>query len=77
MQSETDRWRRSYKPELKSNMFTRQDLFLAIKDKYPNVKHETLRNHKKAVVAYLSAKFKISEENPGLSWVFLCLKDFP
>ena len=66
MQSETDRWRRSYKPELKSNMFTRQDLFLAIKDKYPNVKHETLRNHKKAVVAYLSAKFKISEENVGL-----------
>ena len=66
MQSETDRWRRSYRPEIKSNMFTRQDLFLAIKDKYPNVLHETLRNHKKAVVAYLSAKFKISEENVGL-----------
>ena len=65
MGSELDRWRR-FRPEKKSNMFTRLDLFMAIRDKYPNVKRETLRNHKKAVVEYLSSKFKISDENVGL-----------
>ena len=42
-------------------------LFWAVKRQYPNVKLDaSLTNYKKAVLAYLASKFKLSEDNPGL-----------